>query len=168
VPSRNFPIVKPFGYHSFILYFVRSKSELVKSKIPAPVLLLITLSIISCTKESLPNATDDIVGKWKNTAVYSDPAQGGHGWEAVTRFHEYATFNADAKFSFVTDVPASTGTYSFNGSSKDLLLRFEADQSGNTSRSETRKVEVMTEDKLILSFTSPDGMIYKTEYSRIN
>jgi hypothetical protein len=139
----------------------------VKSKILIPVLLLFTLSIISCTKESLSDATDNIVGKWKNTAVYSDPAQGGHGWETVTRFHEYATFNPDAKFSFVIDAPA-TGTYNFNGSSNNLLLHFEADQFGNTSRTETRKVEVMTTDKLILSFTSPTGMIYKTEYSRIN
>jgi hypothetical protein len=141
----------------------------VKSKNLFSCLFLITLTITSCSKESVPGVTENIVGKWKNTAVYSDPAKGGHGWETVTRFHEFVTFNPDAKFTFFTDTPASTGTYSFNGSSKDLLLYFEADQYGNSSRSEIRKVETMTDDKLIVSFVSPaDGMIYKTEYGRIN
>ena len=140
-----------------------------KSKILVPCLFLITLIITSCSKESVPAVAENIVGKWKNTAIYTDPAKGGNGWETVTRFHEYVTFNPDAKFTIVTDIPASTGTYNFNGSSKDLLLQFEADQYGNTSRSEIRKVETMTDEKLIVAFVSPvDGMIYKTEYSRVN
>ena len=140
-----------------------------KSKALISCLILITLLITSCSKESIPPVAENIIGKWKNTAIYSDPAKGGHGWETVTRFHEYVSFNPNAKFIFFTDTPASTGTYSFNGSSRDLLLHFEADQYGNASRSEIRKVETMTDDKLIVSFVSPgDGMIYKTEYSRIN
>ena len=140
-----------------------------KSKTLFSCLLLITLIITSCSKESVPSVTENIVGKWKNTAVYSDPAKGGHGWETVTRFHEYVTFNPDAKFTIFIDTPTSTGTYSFNGSSNDLLLHFEADSYGNASRSEIRKVETMTDDKLVVSFVTPDnGMICKTEYSRIN
>lgn len=140
-----------------------------KSKALFSCLFLITLTIISCSKQAVPPVAENIVGKWKNTAIYSDPAQGGHGWETVTRFNEYVTFNPDAKFVFFTDTPERTGTYSFNGSSKDLLLQFEADQYGNINRSEVRKVETMTQDKLIVSFVSPtDGMIYKSEYNRIN
>lgn len=138
-----------------------------KSSILFPVLLLFIFSIVSCSKESLTNSTEPIVGKWKNTAIYSDPSAGGNGWETVTRFNEYVTFNPDLKFSFVNDTPERTGTYNFIESSKKLLLNFAADQYGNSSRSETRKVEVMTGDQLILSFTSQDGMTYKAEYSRI-
>jgi hypothetical protein len=137
----------------------------VKNKALLPCLSFFILLVTSCKKESVPA----IVGKWMNTAVYSDPAKGGHGWEPVTLFHEVVTFNADAKFHVFTDTPGSGGTYNFNGSSKDLLLRFEADQYGNTSRLETRKVESMTEDRLITVFVSPvDGMIYKMEYNRVN
>ena len=104
-----------------------------------------------------------------NTAVYSDPANGGHGWETVTRLHEFVSFNPDAKFHFFTDTQGNTGTYDFNISSKDLLLYFEADGYGTTNRSEKRKVESITADQLILSFTSPiDGMMYKTTYNRVN
>jgi len=103
-----------------------------------------------------------------NTAVYSDPAQGGYGWEIVTR-HEFVTFNPNEQFIFFTDVPGGGGRYIYNGASNNLLLNFEADQYGNTARSEVRNVEAMTENKLIVSFVSPDnGMVYKTEYSRIN
>ena len=140
-----------------------------KSKALFSCLFIVTLLITSCSKETVTPVAENIIGKWKNTAIYSDPAQGGHGWETVTRFHEYVTFNPDAKFIFFTDTPGSTGTYSFNGSSKDLLLQFEADQYGSIDRSEVRKVETMTQDKLIVSFVSPaDGMIYKSEYNRIN
>lgn len=139
-----------------------------KSKTLFSSLFLIIFIITSCSKESVPVVADNIVGNWKNTAIYSDPSQGGHGWETVTRFHEHVTFNPDAKFVFFTDTPGSTGTYNFNGSSRDLLLQFEADQYGNTTRSEVRKVETMTKDKLIVSFVSSAGMIYKAEYNRIN
>jgi hypothetical protein len=103
-----------------------------------------------------------------NTAVYTDPANGGFGWEIVSR-HEFLTLNPNAEFHFFTDVPGGTGIYSYDGSLRVLQLQFEADQYGNSSRSEIRKVESMTEDKLITSFVSPiNGMIYKTEYSRVN
>jgi len=103
-----------------------------------------------------------------NTAVYSDPLNGGYGWEVVTR-HEFVTFNPNEQFAFFTDVPGGGGRYSYNVASNDLLLHFAADLYGNTARSEIRKVETMTEDKLIVAFVSPiNGMIYKTEYSRIN
>lgn len=145
------------------------KSLLVKSKALFSCLILITLFITSCSKEAVTPVAENIIGKWKNTAIYSDPSQGGQGWEAVTRFNEYVTFNPDAKFVFFIDSPASTGTYNFNGSSKDLFLQFEADQYGSVNRSERRKVETITTDKLVVSFVSPaDGMIYKSEYTRIN
>jgi hypothetical protein len=122
-------------------------------------------SVISCKKETVPA----IIGQWRNTAIYTDPAQGGHGWETVTRFNEIVTFEPDSKFRFITDVPGSRGIYIFNPSSKDLRLNFENDPAGNVIPSETRKVESMSEDQLIITFVSPvDGMFYKSVYSRIN
>jgi hypothetical protein len=138
----------------------------VKSKTLFPFIFFIILLGTSCRKESISSPA--IIGKWMNTAVYSDPAQGGYGWETVTR-HEFVTFNPNEQFSFFTDVPGGGGRYAYNGASNDLLLNFEADQYGNTARSEIRKVETMTENKLIVSFVSAiNGMIYKTEYTRIN
>jgi hypothetical protein len=142
------------------------KSERVKSKTLFPFIFFIILLGTSCKKESISSPA--IVGKWMNTAVYSDPAQGGYGWETVTR-HEFVTFNPNEQFVFFTDIPAGGGQYAYNGASNDLLLNFEADQYGNTARAELRKVETMTETKLIVSFVSAiNGMIYKTEYTRIN
>lgn len=101
-------------------------------------------------------------------AVYSDPAKGGYGWEMVTR-HEYVTFSPNEQFDFFTDMPGGSGRYTFKRTSNDLLLNFEADIYGNAARSEVRKVETITESKLITFFISPlDGMIYKTEYTRID
>jgi len=136
----------------------------VKSKTLFPFIFFFILLAASCKKESSPA----IVGKWMNTAVYTDPANGGYGWETVSR-HEFLTLNPNSQFHFFTDVPGGGGIYFYDGSLRELLLQFEADQYGNSSRSEIRKVETMTEDKLITSFVSPiDDMIYKTEYSRVN
>ena len=135
-----------------------------KSKILYTCLILLTLTTISCKKESTSPA---IVGKWKNTAVYSDPATGGFGWETVTRFNEIVTFNPNAEFSFYTDVPGGAGIYSFDNSSGDLLLQFEADSYGNSSRNELRRVETVNSDKLVISATS-NGVLFKAEYVRIN
>ena len=137
-----------------------------KSKNLLPLFFFFILLAASCKKESSPSSA--IVGKWMNTAVYSDPAQGGYGWEVVTR-HEFVTFNPNEQFIFFTDVPGGGGRYAYNGASNDLLLNFEADQYGNTARSEVRKVETMVKNKLIVSYVSViNGMIYKTEYTRIN
>ncbi len=135
-----------------------------KSKTLYTCLILLTLAAISCKKESTNPA---IVGKWKNTAVYSDPASGGFGWETVTRFNQVVTFNPNAEFSFYTDVPGGAGIYSFDNSSGELLLRFEADNYGNSSRNELRRVETVSSNKLVTS-TSVNGSIFKMEYVRIN
>lgn len=135
-----------------------------KSKILYSCFILLTLATISCKKESTSPA---IIGKWKNTAVYSDPASGGFGWELVTRFNEVVTFNPNAEFSFYTDVPGGAGTYSFDNSSGELLLQFEADNYGNTSRNELRRVETVSNNKLVTSITV-NGSIFKMEYIRIN
>ena len=135
-----------------------------KSKTLLPFIFFFILLTASFKKESSPA----IVGKWMNTAVYTDPANGGFGWEIVSH-HEFLTLNPNAEFHFFTDVPGGAGIYSYDGSLRELQLLFEADQYGNSSRSEIRKVESMTEDKLITSFVSPiNGMIYKTEYRRVN
>ena len=137
-----------------------------KSKTLLPFIFFFIFLAASCKKESISSPA--IVGRWMNTAVYTDPANGGFGWEIVSR-HEFLTLNPNAEFHFFTDVPGGAGIYSYDGSLRELQLQFEADQYGNSSRSEIRKVESMTEDKLITSFVSPiNGMIYKTEYSRVN
>jgi hypothetical protein len=141
----------------------------VKRNLSLALILCLSVLVISCSKEAVPGNEKPIIGTWKNTAIYSDPAQGGHGWETVSRMHEYVTFNPNAKFNIVTDIPERSGTYQFSETSNQLQLNFEADQYGNKQRSETRSVETITSGIMILSFESAaDGRIYKTEYTRIN
>ena len=91
------------------------------------------------------------------------------GWVSNLRFPEVVTFEADAQFYSFTDVPVGTGTYRYNRSSNELQLQYEADTYGNPSRSALQKVEKLTNDKLVIAREpSVNGMIYKTEYSRIN
>ena len=117
------------------------------------------LLFFSCKKESSPA----IVGQWMSTAVYNE-----QGWQTISRFNEFVNFDAQTRFRFFTDIPAGNGTYQFNHSSGELKLLFEADQYGNRERAEIRRVETITEDKLVVSFTIPQGgLVYKTEYSRI-
>lgn len=99
------------------------------------------------------------------TAVYSER----DGWITEMRFPEVVTFQADAQFSFFTDVPGGAGKYSYSRSSNELQLQYEADRYGNPSRSDLQKVESLTNDKLVIAREpSVNGMMYKTEYSRIN
>lgn len=104
-----------------------------------------------------------------NTAVYSDPVSGGAGWQEVTaRAHEFVTFSPNADFVFFTDIPAGSGIYDYDHASRQLLLQFK-DGNGASPRSELRKVEDITTDRLVVSFSSPaTGQLFKTEYTRIN
>ena len=85
----------------------------------------------------------------------------------MTRFNEIVTFNPNAEFSFYTDVRGGAGIYSFDNSSGELLLQFEADNYGNSSRNELRTVETVSSNKLVTS-TAVNGSIFKMEYVRIN
>ena len=133
-----------------------------KSKITT-VFILSMILLASCRKESAPDTA--LVGQWMSTAVYLEPAR---GWQTPSRFNESVSFDLHTRFRFFTDVPGGSGTYQFNNSSGELRLLFEADQYGNTSRSEIRRVEEITGNKLIISFEIPQsGIFYKTEYTRI-
>ena len=132
-----------------------------KSKIIIPIIFFVLLLATSCKKESSPA----IVGKWMCTAVYSER----DGWVTEMRFPEVVTFESDAQFSVFTDVPGGAGKYSYSRSSNELQLQYEADRYGNPSRSALQKVETLTNDKLIIAREpSVNGMMYKTEYARIN
>ncbi len=99
------------------------------------------------------------------TAVYSER----DGWVTEMRFPEVVTFESDAQFSVFTDVPGGAGKYSYSRSSNELQLQYEADRYGNPAREALQKVETLTNDKLIISREpSVNGMMYKTEYARIN
>ena len=99
------------------------------------------------------------------TAVYSER----DGWVTEMRFPEVVMFEADAQFSVFTDVPGGTGKYSYSRSSDELQLKYEADRYGNPAREALQKVETLTNDKLIIAREpSANGMMYKTEYTRIN
>ena len=99
------------------------------------------------------------------TAVYSE----NDGWITEMRFPEVVTFEADAQFTFFTDVPGGTGKYSYSLSSNELQLQYEADPYGNPPRLALQKVETLTNDKLVIAREpSVNGMMYKTEYARIN
>ena len=99
------------------------------------------------------------------TTVYTER----DGWVSNLRFPEVVTFEADAQFYSFTDVPEGAGTYTYKRSSNLLQLQYEADRYGNPARSALQKVETLTNDKLVIAREpSVNGMIYKTEYTRIN
>lgn len=134
------------------------KSVPVKSILVSALSCLLFLA--SCKKETVAGLT----GSWMNAEVYSD----SYGWKPVHRFHEFLRFDNNARFTFFTDVPGSSGTYAFDGPNRILHLHFDASQWGDSARSERRTIELITDDRLVISFVSPaDGVTYKTAYVRV-
>lgn len=128
-------------------------------------LIFLTFSFSYCKKESLPT----IVGNWVTTAIYTDPSTGGYGWQIIPEggWREIAIFKTDGSFSFFVDMPAGHGIFDFNHSTQDLYLHY-TDRDGNPTGTVLKKVEYLTNDKLIISYVYVSGGISKREYSRFD
>jgi hypothetical protein len=137
----------------------------VKSKRSTFYLLILVGFFSSCSKEQ--SSEPAIVGKWMSVSVYQED-NGQFNWLEANGFHEFVTFQADARFSIFTDVPGGKGTYVYDGAARNITLQYE-DQAGNFTAAENRQVEQITPGKLVVAYFSPQGkLVNKVEYSRIN
>jgi len=104
-----------------------------------------------------------------SVSVYTIQDNGAYSWISIDGHHEYYNFSAEGRFGSSTDVPGPIGKYSYDSELQNLILNYEADRYGNMPGREILKVELLTRNKMILSyFSSASNFIYKTEYSRIN
>ena len=135
-----------------------------KNKISIPCLFALSLFFTSCKKESQNN----IVGQWGSVSIYMMQDNGTYSWLPVNGHPQFYNFSTEGKFGSATDVPGRSGSYNYDEELQKLTLHYEADRYGNVPGTTNLRVELLDRDKLILSYTSSDGHIFKTEYSRIN
>ena len=135
-----------------------------KNKISILCLFALSLLFTSCKKESQNN----IVGQWRSASVYTMQNNGTYCWVSVNSHPQFYNFSTEGRFGSATDVPGGSGSYNYDEESQKLTLHYEADHYGNVPATTSLKVETLDRYQLVLSYTSPDGRIYKTEYSRIN
>ena len=135
-----------------------------KNKIFILCLFVLSLSFTSCKKESQNN----IVGQWRSVSNYTMQDNGTYNWLPVNGHPQFYNFSSEGKFASATDVPGGSGSYSYDEELQKLTLHYEADRYGNIPGTTNLNVELPDRDKLILSYTSSDGRIFKTEYSRVN
>jgi hypothetical protein len=134
-----------------------------KNKISILCLSLSLVFITSCKKES----SVSIVGQWRSVSVYMQD-NGVYSWVDVDGHPQFYNFSTGGRFGSATDVPGRSGSYNYDEALQTLTLKFEADPYGNLPGTSSLKVDELDRNKLILSYTSSGGSIYKTEYSRIN
>jgi hypothetical protein len=135
-----------------------------KSKVLASCLFLLIIFPSSCKKDSFPG----IVGQWISVAVYREWQTGNFEWIPTDdRSRFFYSFYPDGRFGSWCDVPSGGGTYSYNRSTGDLQLNFEADIYGGTAETITLKVEKTDQGRLIIAHFSNTGTLYaKTEYTK--
>jgi len=111
-----------------------------------------------------------IIGQWMSVAVYKIEDNGTSHWIPIDGLAtEFYTFSTDGKFGSRTDVPGGGGRYNYDNELKELILNYEPNQYINNTSVQNLMVEVITNNKLILSSFSPmTNAVNKTEYSRIN
>jgi hypothetical protein len=122
------------------------------------------LLFTSCKKES----TTSIVGQWRSVSFYSTQDNGIYNWVSVDGRPQFYNFSTEGRFGSATDVPGGSGSYNYDETLQKLTLHFEADTYGNLPGTKNLKVETLDRDKMILSYSPTSGVIYKTEYLRIN
>ncbi|HEV8504918.1 MAG TPA: hypothetical protein VGQ53_05950 [Chitinophagaceae bacterium] len=135
-----------------------------KSKISILCLSVLFLLFTSCKKES----TTSIVGQWRSVSFYSTQDNGIYNWVSVDGRPQFYNFSTEGRFGSATDVPGGSGSYNYDETLQKLTLHFEADTYGNLPGTKNLKVETLDRDKMILSYSPTSGVIYKTEYLRIN
>ena len=135
-----------------------------KSKVLASCLFFLFIFSPSCKKDSFPG----IIGHWISVADYREQQNGNFEWiPADGRSYFHYSFYPDGRFSSWSDVPSGYGTYSYNRSSGDLQLNFEANSYGGAVGTITLKVEKTNQDRLIFAHFSNTGILYtKTEFAK--
>ncbi len=136
-----------------------------KSKALIYCLITLTILSLSCKKES----SRDIVGEWESVLVYTLQDNGVPAWTSTENHPQFYSFSAEGRFSSLTDVPGGSGKYSYDSELQNLILNYEVDRYGNLPGTQTCKVELLTNNKLILSYSFPgNNFVYQIEYSRVN
>ncbi len=137
-----------------------------KTKISILCLSSLSVFFTSCKKQS----SVSIVGQWMSVSVYTIQDNGMYQWTPVNGLgREFYNFSADGRFGARTDVPGGSGSYNYDEELKELILSYEANRYVNTPAIYNYTVEIITNNKLLLSYFSPlNNFIRKTEYSRVN
>ncbi len=124
-------------------------------------------ALFSCSKETAVQPQSSLVGKWSNSAVFE--ASSNNGWQLVTTASpETFTFHPDSQFELFLDVQAGKGKYSYDASVATLSLSYDRSPNGTPARVITRKVELCTQDRIILVVETNGVAVYKSEYRRVD
>ena len=130
-------------------------------------LLLIALTsfiLFSCKKDSFRG----IEGGWRDVAHYRQQPNGSFEWLTNNGYwHLFYSFSSEGKFATFTDVPEGSGSYSYDGGSRTLVLKYEANANGGAANSVKYMVEQLGNDRLVLAEYASSGELYsKTEFER--
>jgi hypothetical protein len=135
----------------------------VKGKSILYIFIVLILTVTSCQKEKQVS----ILGEWEMAAVLASPSEGWVYESNQNAYLETISLNANNRFTVSTDVPGRSGTYTYNRSEGLLYLFAEADAYNAVSTTDTVKVELITDTKLVLvQEINASGMLFKKEYIR--
>ncbi len=131
----------------------------------ATFLLAVITLFTACSKQKQTT----LVGQWESVVYYFPDASGNLTPTSPVNYSETISFEASGRFTLTTDVPARTGQYQWSPASTDVVLQFEADNYGNPSRIERRRVEQLETSSLTITQSDASGNIQiKTVYHRKN
>ena len=116
----------------------------------------ISIFFLSCQKDNQVTIT----GFWKEVSVYSRDNSGVFYWSGPSRFPLQLTLTEDGKYSARCDVPAGSGVYQYNYSTRQL--RFE-NSSGDISNV---TVSVLDDDYLITDHSVNGVVEYRQKFLR--
>jgi hypothetical protein len=119
-------------------------------------LFFVPILLFSCQK---PTQTT-IVGLWKETSVYSRDNSGVFYWSGPSRFPLQLSLTEDGKYSARYDVPAGSGVYQYNYSTRQLRIE---DSNGNIN---IDTVSVLNDDYLIIDHSFNGIIEYRQKFIR--
>ncbi|MFT3675356.1 MAG: hypothetical protein QM781_05615 [Chitinophagaceae bacterium] len=129
----------------------------------ATFLLAVITLLTACSKQKQTT----LVGQWESVVYYFPDASGNLTPASPVNYSETISFEASGRFTLTTDVPARTGQYQWSPASTDVVLQFEADNYGNPSRTERRRVEQLEASSLTITQADASGNLQiKTVYHR--
>lgn len=131
----------------------------------ATILLAVVAILTACSKQKQTT----LVGQWESVVYYFPDASGNLTPTSPVNYSETISFESSGRFTLTTDVPARTGLYQWSPASTDVVLQFEADNYGNPSRTEKRRVEQLEAASLTITQLDASGNLQiKTVYHRKN
>jgi hypothetical protein len=119
--------------------------------------LLISLLLISCRKEKMV----PISGSWQEIGNYIKNSSGEFYWESASRFPLTLVLNNNSDYYAFNDVPAGSGIYEYNYSTKEL--RLTNNPSGNIS---ICRVSLLDENYMIIDYVYNNELMRKVKFSR--